>query len=148
LLTLLPECRIIHLVRDPRAVVSSLLQVGLRSQARGEPAPDYVQNLPAALRFTAEALDAGFQAGDHFPERVLTLGYEALVSEPEASARQACAFLSLPFEPGMLQPQAKKHPAQDAIVALDKGVWLDPELGIRPIEQSRIRAWQDFLSPA
>jgi hypothetical protein len=147
LLALLPECRIIHLVRDPRAVVSSLLQVGLRSQARGEPAPDYVKSLQGALRFTAEALDAGFRAAEQFPERVLTLRYEALVSEPEVWARQACAFLGLAFEPAMLQPQAKKHPAQDAIVALDKGVWLDPALGIRPIEPSRIRAWQDFLSP-
>ncbi len=147
LLTVLPGCRVIHLVRDPRAVVSSLLQVGIRSQAKGEPAPDFVRDAPSALRLTTEALNAGFRAAELFPGRVLTLRYEALVSEPEAVARQACGFLGLAFEPAMLQPQAKKHPAQEAIEALDNGVWMDPALGIRPIERTRIGAWQQSLSP-
>jgi hypothetical protein len=147
LLTLLPGCRVIHVVRDPRAVVSSLLQVGLRSRVKGEPAPEFTRDLPSALRLTTEALNAGFRAQERFPRRVLTLRYEVLVSDPEAVARQLCRFLGLAYEPAMLQPQAKKHPAQDAIEALDRGVWLDPALGIRPIERSRIDAWQESLSP-
>ena len=59
----------------------------------------------------------------------MTIVYEQLVSEPERIVRTLCGFLGLPFHAAMLQPQEKKHPAQDAMVALDNGVWLDPPPG-------------------
>jgi len=52
----------------------------------------------------------------------------------------------LTFHPAMLQPHARKHPAQDSLVQLDNGVWLDPQLGYRPIETSRTDVWRTQLN--
>jgi protein-tyrosine sulfotransferase len=145
LLELLPQCRAIHIVRDPRAVIASLLNVGRRAQANNQPVLPWAKDLDAALPFVKEALDAGFQAQQRFEERLLTLTYEALVSRPEGTIRRVCTFLNLPFDPAMLEPHAQKHPEQDAVAKLDNGTWLDPNLGFRPIEGSRVRVWQTEL---
>lgn len=148
LLELFGKCRAIHVVRDPRAVVSSMLQVGVRCRAKGEYAPDFVQDIHAAIRVTTESLNAGFRAQRLFGERVLTLVYEALVSQPEATVRQLCSFLGLAFEPRMLEPHANRHPGLDGVLGLDNGTWVDPALGFRPIEKARIAAWEANLGPA
>jgi hypothetical protein len=38
------------------------------------------------------------------------------------------------------------HPDQAAIAAADDGVWVDPALGFRPIERSRLNAWRNDLT--
>jgi protein-tyrosine sulfotransferase len=80
LLELLPRCRAIHIVRDPRAVIASLLNVGRRAQANNEPILPWATNFYAAIPFVIDALNAGFQAQHRFGERLLTFTYEALVS--------------------------------------------------------------------
>jgi protein-tyrosine sulfotransferase len=147
LLRLFPRCRVIHAVRDPRAVVASLLQVGARYRAKGRTLPDATRDLDAAIRFTRESLDAGFRAGRAFPTRVLTVIYEELVTRPETVAVRICSFLGLTFEPAMLEPHNTPRPDQVAIAAADDGLWLDPALGYRPIEQSRLNAWRSDLTP-
>jgi len=127
--------------------VSSMLRVGARCRSKHEPAPDFVQDVQSAVRFTTECLNAGFEAGRLVPDRVLTITYEALVTQAEAMVRQVCNFLGIAFDLRMLEPHAKKHPAQDAMVLLDKGTWVDPALGFRPIERSRIDAWAEDLDP-
>ncbi|HEY1381822.1 MAG TPA: sulfotransferase [Gemmataceae bacterium] len=145
-LELLPKCRAIHIVRDPRAVVSSLLRVGDRCRAKGVPAPEFAHDVRSAVRFTTTALAAGFRAAELFPDRVLTLTYEALVGQPEPTVRRVCAFVGLDFDPRLLEPHAVKHPAADDVAALDGGKWGDPSLASRPIEQSRVRAWEADLT--
>jgi len=148
LLELFPKCRAIHVVRDPRGVVASMLKVADRIRAKNAPAPDFVQDVRSAAEFTTASLNAGFHAEGAFPGRVLTLTYETLVREPEPAIKRACAFLDIPFYPEMLQPHSKKHPAEDAIQRLDDGRWLDPALGSRPIEVSRVAVWQQELDAA
>jgi hypothetical protein len=148
LLELFPKGRAIHMVRDPRAVVSSMLKVGARCRVRGVRVPAIVQDTQSAVRHATNALAAGSRAEQLFPERVLTLTYEALVTDPETTARRVCAFLGVAFDGRMLEPHAVKHPAQDDLAALDNGTWLDPALGYRAIERSRIRVWEDDLRPA
>jgi hypothetical protein len=148
LLELLPRCRAIHIVRDPRAVMASLLNVGARGRARQQPMPPPTLEVEAAVRLTKQAVAAGLAAQQRFPQRVLTLTYEALVHDPQPAIRQVCAFLGLAFDPAMLEPHIRKHPAQDALVQLDNGVWLDPQLGYRAIETSRTEVWRKQLNAA
>lgn len=148
LLTLLPECHAVHIVRDPRAVVASLLQVGRRAREKNAFSPPTLVDVQAAVDMVGQAVNGGFHAQHLFPQRVLTLTYETLVAEPEPVIRRLCAFLGLTFEQAMLEPHARKHPSQDALVALDNGVWLDPQLGFRAIETSRIDAWRNHLDDA
>jgi hypothetical protein len=122
-----------------------MLAVGDRYRAKKEPAPDFVENVHSAVRRTLESLDAGFHAHGAFPDRVLTVMYELLVGAPQIIIKQMCEFVGVSFVPQMLQPHTIKHPNQDEIAQLDNGTWLDPSLGFRPIEKSRINAWQHGL---
>jgi Sulfotransferase family len=146
LLRLFPRCRAIQTVRDPRAVVASLLRVGERYRLKGLTPPEFVADLDAAMRFTRESIDAGFRAWRAFPDRVLTVRYEDLVTRPGAAVVRLCEFLGLTFEPRMLDPHATPHPDQAAIAAADGGLWVDSALGFRPIEPSRLTAWRTDLT--
>jgi hypothetical protein len=145
LLGLLPRCRAIHVVRDPRAVVSSMLRVGIRCREKNEPFPSFVENARSAVQFTMDNLRAGFDAEKLFPQRVLTVKYESLVTQPNATVRQICSFLGISFQSEMLEPQAVRHPGTEEVLAIDNGTWLDPALGLRAIEGSRVTVWQDEL---
>ena len=48
----------------------------------------------------------------------------------------------------MLAPEAIATSAQDELVKLDGGTWMDPARGFRAIEGSRVNAWEKDLSPA
>jgi hypothetical protein len=145
LLELFPCCRAIHVVRDPRATIASLLQVGLRKRAKNEIAPPWTLDLHAAIELVRQSVECGFRAVQRFPERILTVCYEVLVSRPEQIAREICTFLGLAFDPAMLEPHAREHPGQASLAQLDNGIWLDPKLGFRPIETSRVNVWRDHL---
>ncbi|HEY7326796.1 MAG TPA: sulfotransferase [Gemmataceae bacterium] len=146
LLELFACCRAVHIVRDPRAVIASLLNVGKRARAKNETSPPWTQHVGYAIDLIKPSLKRGFQAQQQYPDRVLTLTYEALVAQPEPILRKLCAFLGIVFYPSMLNPHSQKHPDQDKILRLDNGTWVDPNLGIRVIETSRIHAWQKMLS--
>jgi hypothetical protein len=148
LLELLPRCRAVHLVRDPRAVVASQLNVGRRARAKNEPIVTWAVDYRETVQVVRQALDAGLLARQRFGPRLLTLTYEELVAQPERTVRAVCAYLGLPFHPAMLEPHARKHPDQDSQTRLDNGTWLDPKLGFRPIEQSRLNVWQQDLDAA
>jgi hypothetical protein len=145
LLELLPACRVIHIVRDPRAVVASMLQVAERCTFKKELVPDFMRNVGSAVRFTKTSLEAGFIAAREFSQRVLTLTYEMLVSQPEAIARRVCGFLDVPFDGAMLEPHAIKHPGQEQAAELAYGTLLDRSFAVRPIEPSRVSAWTQYL---
>ena len=112
-----PEARFLHIVRDGRDVVCSLLERGWLSSGRGG-ADDAGQAYGARPRFWVElerrrefarASDARraawawrryvLAARRAPPARTLELRYERLVAEPRAVARDVAAFLGVPAEP-------------------------------------------------
>ena len=86
-----PEARIVNLVRDGRDVALSLLGV-----------PFGPGNVWAAARQWRAAVDAGDTADARYDGDVLTIRYEHLVAEPDAAARQVCAFCEIAYRPEML----------------------------------------------
>ena len=53
--------------------------------------------------------------------------------------------MGIAFHQAMLEPHARKHPEQDTLVKMDNGTWVDPKLGFRAIESSRVNVWKDDL---
>ena len=51
-------------------------------------------------------------------------------------------------EPVEMVPLEAESLCPDTVAALDNGVWLDPRLGFRAIESSRIDAWRMHLDAA
>lgn len=127
-----PSCRIVHLVRDPRDVVASLLRMPWGS-------PSVVQNARLWRELTQPAGSASRGRPNH-----LSLRYEDLVEDPEATLRYLCEFLGEPFSPEMLvtDPEARaREPwfqrALGEVTRDRRGAWLR-ELSA---EQARLVEW-------
>jgi len=148
LMNLFPGARFIHIVRDPRAVIASLLQVGKRQKEKGKKVPDYTSNVVAAIKHVKEHLHAGLAASEASPGRVLTLVYEKFVTEPEKQTKRLCQFLEIPWSEAMMYPGRKKHLGEKAQTSgRAEGIWYDTSTYNRDPERSEINKWQTQLTP-
>jgi hypothetical protein len=91
---LFPQAKFIEMIRDPRAVVASIRRVGLKGS-------DLTRQAFYWRYFATSGHNALCRAVG--PERRLQVRYEALVTEPEATASAICAFVGEEFEPSMLE---------------------------------------------
>jgi hypothetical protein len=88
----LREARYIHLVRDPRAVVSSLIRSDVHRSTPWYGARRWVMDVQAGLDFEAR-----------HPQRIMRLTYEALVQDPEQMVRTVMDFVGLDLVPAQLE---------------------------------------------
>jgi hypothetical protein len=126
-----PEAKFIHLVRDGRDVASSLLKV-----------PWWEGSAARAARYWRKLVDKGRMAGRRLPEgHYLEMCYEHLVTEPEKTLREICAFLNESFEPAMLS----YYESSDESVKESQLAW--HENLKRPVTADSIGRWRRDLSP-
>lgn len=92
-----PDMAVIHVLRDGCDVVSSFVRSGV------------IADLEAAADRWITSVDCAQRYGRAHPERFLELRYEALVTDPEATIRQVCALLELPFREEMLSSEDLAH---------------------------------------
>jgi protein-tyrosine sulfotransferase len=104
LINLFPGALFIYVVRDPRAVIASMRQVGKRAKKVGWKTQDYTQSVLAAISYINQCLNAGFTSYKIAPERVLAVAYERLVSDPEVETKKICKFLKIDWSKQMLYP--------------------------------------------
>lgn len=124
------EARFVHLVRDGRDVVPSLLEM-----------PVFPSRFPAAALYWRTRVLAGRRAGERLgPQRYHELRYEDLVAEPEAELRRLCRFLGLRYDAQMLD-----YPARAAQIVVGMG---DPRYhqGVQRAP-TRGRDWRQTLVP-
>ena len=76
------------------------------------------------------------------PERYTLVQYEDLVTRPEETLKEACAFLGEDFEPAMLRPDDR--PADERGFGEDER-WKYKTL--KPVDPARIDAWRSDLTP-
>ena len=118
-----PRARVLHLLRDPRDVVRSLLGVPW--------APDGV--LANARWWLRDNLNA-FRS--HSRPRYLQVRYEDLATRPEQELRRICAFLHEEYEPAMLMP--RHDPTADR-------PWF--QRAEQPVTVERVEKWRGELRP-
>lgn len=141
LLEILPGARFVFCVRDPRAVVASMLEVGKRAKEKGQTSPGYTRNLYSAIRTIKATNDAGFRAAAR-SERVLTVVYERLVDQPERETTRICEFLGLPWAGEMLTPGEKRHDVENNL----DGVWYTKDMFYSNPDPTRSRGWRKQLT--
>lgn len=144
LLELFPAARCIFVLRDPRAVIASMLDVGTRAAAQRQLTQPWTRSLPAAVTYVQRYFRAASAAAAEAPGRVLALRYEALVTEPEAETRAICDFLGLPWTAAMLNPASLRHPGEQALV--QDAIWYDPASFRRDPDPTGIDKWKERLS--
>ena len=146
LIELFPKARFILVVRDPRAIVSSLLEVGARARTKGLKPPFFTRSLLAALSYTKDCLAKGFKAVKAAPERVYTVVYERLVSKPKEETQAICHFLQIAWEPTMLRPASKKHAGEEAATVFSNEIWYDAKAYNKDPDSERVDRWKHQLS--
>lgn len=132
---LFPEAALIHIVRDARDVVASLLAQTWTSPQTGE-SPPYTRNAEAAARYWVEIVE-----GAEFPPKAphILIHYEALVTEPEKNMRALLAAIHEPWHDSVLRHSEFNHDiAPGPNVAQVR----------RPIYLDSVGRWKTDLSPA
>ena len=112
-----PDCRIIHIVRDPRDVAASFLRVPFGSNDVMVNARTWVGHVAAAERCRDRT-------------NYMVLRFEDLVENPESELRRVLSFVGEPFDPAVLVPTGKsedvpwwKHRAQSEVDRGRVGRW-------------------------
>ncbi len=147
LLELFPESRFIHVVRDPRATVASLLSVGQKARQMGEKPAPFAANTQSAIAHVRKCLNAGFKATDSAPDNVYTVVYEKLVQDPEGEGRSLCRFLGVDWDDGMIKPGEKEHLGEAAITVNSKEIWYDAQTYYSNPNTSSLEKWRTTLTP-
>jgi hypothetical protein len=88
----IPEARFIHLIRDGRDVAASL---------RGLPFAPGDGSVRAIAAHWRDTIALAQRAAEDLPH-YLEVRYEDLVTDPEATLREVCEFIELPFDEAML----------------------------------------------
>jgi len=125
-----PNAKFINMIRDPRAVTNSLINSDLhRSTA-----------YHGAKRWLID-VQAGQRLHEQFPDDVLDVRYEDLVSDAETTLSAICDFLGVPFDAAMLAYQQEGKSGHG-----DYFEQIHARLD-QPLQQDRIEAWRLNLSP-
>jgi hypothetical protein len=104
LLELFPEAKLVHIVRDGRAVANSILPLDWGPNTVIEAAPWWRETVREGL-----ALEETLPA-----DQIVRVTYEDLVYEPEPTVRRLCEGLGLAYEPAMLEADGFRPPGYTA----------------------------------
>jgi hypothetical protein len=128
LLRLFPQAKIIHIIRDGRAVANSILPL------------DWGPNtIIKAANWWQEMVRDGLALEDLLPSnQIVRVRYEDLVREPEQVMQALCTALELTYEPTMLQADGFQPPGYTASQ--------HTMIGKRP-DPSRATRWKSTLTP-
>ena len=108
LLAIYPRAKIINIIRDPRAVLASqknrwkMRKLGAAHIHTREMIRNWVNYHPLTMsRLWIKSIGQGIQLNNH--NRFMTIRYEDLTAESESQTRKLCKFLSLTYEPAMIE---------------------------------------------
>lgn len=125
-----PQAKFIHMIRDPRAVVLSLMNAPFGSDRIGN-----------SCNIWQEAIYVHCQYADTLgSERYRVVKYEDLVFQPEETLKQICDFLNLEFSSQMLQFDRRKE------LGFNQRYLEHMSNTLKPIFTSSIDRWQNELN--
>lgn len=93
LFELFPEARLIHIVRDGRAVAASIMPLDWGPNTISKAAYFWIERVAYGL--AAESFGGG--------KRVMRITYEELVKNPEITLKKLCSWLDIDYQDGMVK---------------------------------------------
>ena len=145
---LFPQAKCIHIIRDPRAIVSSLLQAAERAKKKKVAVAPWAKSISEAIEFTDKCIDAGFQAETKYPDRIMTIEYEELVKSPEDVTKRICQFLSISWDPLMCSPGELKHAGEQPMTVKSNEIWYDKDTYCSNPNTQSLDKWKSTLTPS
>jgi hypothetical protein len=135
-----PQAKIIHLLRDPRAILASEWKRRMKGYPAGLFLPvklgKPLYSFQIVLHMTIAwlyAIRLHRRYERRYPQNYHSIRFEDLVNEPEKSVKELCEFLDIEFDPKMLMPkQVGSSFAREPIVGFDK---------------QTLTRWQNYLKP-
>ena len=146
LVRLFPEARFIHVIRDPRAIVASMLQVGKRARGKNVRAQRFTRDINSAINYVRTCFDAGFAAAKTASSQVYTICFEQLISDPKKETKKVCDFLHLDWSPQMIRPGDLKHLGEKAATVKSNEIWYDIETYRSNPNTGSILKWKTTLT--
>ena len=128
LLAWYPDARIVHMIRDPRAVYVS--EVRRRTETPTTVPYRWLVHVPAVLRAFvlveviwawAVAADRHRRLAARYPGRYLGVRFEDLVREPDATLGTLCRYLGVEPEPSMLERTVTSKGTMQGMAGFDAG---------------------------
>jgi len=127
LLTLFPDAKFVHIVRDGRAVAASVIPLDWGANTVGRAACSWRKRVSQYCSVESELGS----------RRVKRVHYEELVREPEKTMRELCSFLGIAYQPAMKGGKGFHVP--------DYTANQHSLIGSRP-DSKKIEAWRQLLS--
>jgi hypothetical protein len=127
-----PHCKILLTLRDPRALLASQILLEQSRQQRRFSIYLTIRHWRTAARLALRQ-----QAEGAFGDRVLVVGFQRLVEDPETWMRRVCCFLGIDFRQEVLTPTKMGK------------LWTGNSAAGRPFEEiSRepVERWRSFLT--
>ena len=128
---ILPEARVVHLIRDGRNVALSYADVPFGPKTVGRAAALWARRVTAGR-------DAYPRIGK---DRYLEIRYEDLVEDPAGETKDICAFLDLEFDPGMMDYTERARGS-----VLPRASMYNPHVTEKP--QKNVRSWEESMPDA
>ncbi len=131
--TVFPDVLIVHMVRDPRDVVASYLEMQRYS------------DVDSAIDRWRDAVSSARSFGVKHPDRFLEVSYESFVADPATSTELACRFAGLTYTDDLLvrrDRQASTADEQTDLAQLDHYREV-----LRPIHEKSVASWKRRLTP-
>ncbi len=132
LFKLYPEAKYIHLKRDYRAHILSMINAGLYSND--------IVTLAFRWKYSSKIIS---KLKRKYPDSFYTIKYEDLVSNPKLHVEKLCDFLSIPYEPEVVNYHKKMEAIYEAMI--DK-VEEHHKRVFKPIDNSKVNHWKSELS--
>ena len=146
MMELFTKSHFIQVVRDPRAIVSSMQQVKKRAIQKGITVPFFTVNYNTSIDYVERCYAVGFAAAKKNPSKFLTVVYEQLLLNPEQETKKICDFLGLDWSKDMLTPKDKKHLGEQAITTKSEELWYNIKEYNKNPDCSNIGKWKKNLS--
>ena len=146
-----PDAKILHIIRDPRAIVTSqhkrLLSI-LQHKSRSSPAVTRIKQALLGpivvlyiLTYWGYAVRIDRRLSKTHPDNYMLVRFEDLVSAPEETTKKICGFLSIPWDEGMTSPPKRDSSYIDPCdvrKSADRGTGMDREA---------MERWRNHIKP-
>ncbi|HWD18522.1 MAG TPA: sulfotransferase [Verrucomicrobiae bacterium] len=140
LISWFPNCRIMHLTRDPRAMAMSKTNDPTGTAVRIAQHPRLAWLIRKAMVFfiiSEYRKFARYHRRYQHLENYRLFRYEDLLAHPEKTLMEVCDFVGCAYSPDMLEPERGAHEHQPSSLTGQRHKGFDPSIALR---------WQKLIS--